>query len=73
MNVLNSLSLQKIESDEVYELISQVSHLQELYFKWAKIYRWMLERRALIEKMIEFEKRTHVLLSKFIPTIGRRK
>ncbi|RHZ85171.1 hypothetical protein Glove_71g137 [Diversispora epigaea] len=32
MNVLNSESLQKIESvDEVYELLSQVSRLQELY------------------------------------------
>ncbi|RHZ81787.1 hypothetical protein Glove_117g41 [Diversispora epigaea] len=52
-------SLQKIESaDEVYELLSQeVSRLQELYAKCAKIYRWMLERRALIEKMIEFEKK----------------
>ncbi|RHZ80163.1 hypothetical protein Glove_139g117 [Diversispora epigaea] len=39
MNVLNSLSLQKIESaDEVYELLShEVSHLQELYIKCAKI------------------------------------
>ncbi|RHZ63028.1 hypothetical protein Glove_333g1 [Diversispora epigaea] len=35
MNVMNSLSLQKIESaDEVYELLSQeVSRLQELYVK----------------------------------------
>ncbi|RHZ87539.1 hypothetical protein Glove_33g138 [Diversispora epigaea] len=60
---MNSLSLQKIESaDEVYELLSQeVSRLQELYVKW------VLERRALIEKMIKFEKKrnpTHVLLSK---------
>ncbi|RHZ80203.1 hypothetical protein Glove_139g335 [Diversispora epigaea] len=39
MNVMNSLSLQKIESaDEVYELLSQeVSRLQELYVKCAKI------------------------------------
>ncbi|CAG8504127.1 9216_t:CDS:2 [Diversispora eburnea] len=45
-------------ADEVYELLSQeVSRLQELYAKCAKIYRWMLERRALIEKMIEFEKK----------------
>ncbi|RHZ72882.1 hypothetical protein Glove_236g26 [Diversispora epigaea] len=44
--------------DEVYELLSQEgSCLQELYVKCAKIYQWMLERRALIEKMIEFEKR----------------
>ncbi|RHZ53493.1 hypothetical protein Glove_441g73 [Diversispora epigaea] len=33
----------------------EVSRLQELYVKCAKIYRWVLERRALIEKMIEFE------------------
>ncbi|RHZ80126.1 hypothetical protein Glove_139g354 [Diversispora epigaea] len=39
MNVMNSLSLQKIESvDEVYELLSQErSRLQELYVKCAKI------------------------------------
>ncbi|RHZ78029.1 hypothetical protein Glove_168g38 [Diversispora epigaea] len=49
----------KVESaDEVYELLSQeVSLLQESYVKCAKIYRWMLERRALIEKMIKFEKK----------------
>ncbi|RHZ86452.1 hypothetical protein Glove_50g37 [Diversispora epigaea] len=51
----------------------KVPRLQELYVKCVKIYRWVFERRALIEKMIEFEKRAHVLLSKFIPTIGRRK
>ncbi|RHZ85120.1 hypothetical protein Glove_71g58 [Diversispora epigaea] len=33
-------------ADEVYELLSQeVSRLQELYVKCAKIYRWMLERQ----------------------------
>ncbi|RHZ86272.1 hypothetical protein Glove_52g38 [Diversispora epigaea] len=45
-----SKSHRRVESvDEVYELLSQeVSRLQELYVKCAKIYRWMLERRALI-------------------------
>ncbi|CAG8488095.1 6415_t:CDS:10, partial [Scutellospora calospora] len=45
-------------SEDVYELLShEVARLQELYAKCAKIYRLMLERRALIEKMTEFEKK----------------
>ncbi|CAG8512280.1 10351_t:CDS:10 [Acaulospora morrowiae] len=52
-------NLRQLESsEEVYELLAQeVARLQELYAKCAKIYRWMLERRALIEKMIDFEKK----------------
>jgi hypothetical protein len=39
-----------VSAEEVYELLAQeVARLQELYAKCAKIYRWMLERRALIE------------------------
>uniref|UniRef100_A0A1D1Z0E6 Protein regulator of cytokinesis 1 n=1 Tax=Anthurium amnicola TaxID=1678845 RepID=A0A1D1Z0E6_9ARAE len=46
-----------VSAEEVYELLAQeVDRLQDLYVKCAKIYRLMLERRALIEKMIEFEK-----------------
>ncbi|RHZ87887.1 hypothetical protein Glove_29g125 [Diversispora epigaea] len=47
--------LRVIESvDELCDLLSkEVSHLQA---ECAKIYRWMLERYALIEKTIEFEK-----------------
>ncbi|CAG8460829.1 10691_t:CDS:10 [Racocetra fulgida] len=42
---------------QVYELLAhEVARLQELYAKCANIYRLMLERRALIEKMTEFEK-----------------
>ncbi|CAG8568585.1 4980_t:CDS:10 [Funneliformis caledonium] len=52
-------SLRALDSaEEVYELLAQeVARLQELYAKCAKIYKWMLDRRALIEKMIEFEKK----------------
>ncbi|RHZ79132.1 hypothetical protein Glove_151g122 [Diversispora epigaea] len=49
----NMLVLEVESADEVYELLSQISRLQELYAKCAKIYRWM----SLIEKIIEFEKR----------------
>ncbi|RIA94586.1 microtubule associated protein [Glomus cerebriforme] len=46
-----------VSAEEVYELLAQeVDRLQDLYVKCAKIYRLMLERRALIEKMILFEK-----------------
>ncbi|CAG8609833.1 11931_t:CDS:10, partial [Dentiscutata heterogama] len=42
----------------VYELLAhEVARLQELYAKCANIYKLMLERRALIEKMTEFEKK----------------
>ncbi|RIB22197.1 microtubule associated protein [Gigaspora rosea] len=45
-------------SQDVYELLAhEVARLQELYAKCAEIYRLMLERRALISKMIEFEKK----------------
>ncbi|CAG8503981.1 12511_t:CDS:10 [Acaulospora colombiana] len=52
-------NLRQLESsEEVYELLAQeIARLQELYFKCAKIYKWMLDRRALIEKMIDFEKK----------------
>ncbi|RHZ60534.1 hypothetical protein Glove_352g12 [Diversispora epigaea] len=44
--------------DKLYKLLSQeLSHLKELYTECAKIYRWILERHALIEKVIEFEKK----------------
>ncbi|RHZ75589.1 hypothetical protein Glove_212g206 [Diversispora epigaea] len=51
--------------------------MERAYAKCAKIYRWMLERHALIKhpsfaKMIEFEKRASDLRSSFL-TIGRRK
>ncbi|CAG8460630.1 12752_t:CDS:10 [Ambispora gerdemannii] len=47
-----------VSAEEVYERLAQeVARLQELYLKCATIYRLMLERRALIEKMIEFEKK----------------
>ncbi|CAG8438951.1 5768_t:CDS:10 [Ambispora leptoticha] len=53
------IALREISSaEEVYERLAQeVDRLQELYLKCASIYRLMLERRALIEKMIEFEKK----------------
>ncbi|CAG8451832.1 13707_t:CDS:10 [Cetraspora pellucida] len=45
-------------AEDVYELLAhEVARLQELYAKCAKIYKLMLERRALIEKMTEFEKK----------------
>ncbi|CAG8620350.1 13908_t:CDS:10 [Dentiscutata erythropus] len=45
-------------AEDVYELLAhEVARLQELYAKCANIYRLMLERRALIEKMTEFEKK----------------
>ncbi|CAG8526908.1 4115_t:CDS:10 [Paraglomus occultum] len=44
-------------SEEVYHVLaSEVARLQELYAKCAEIYRLMLERKSLIEKMIDFEK-----------------
>ncbi|KAG9298618.1 hypothetical protein G9A89_012686 [Geosiphon pyriformis] len=47
-----------LSAEEVYERLAQeVDRLKELYAKCARIYKLMLERRALIEKMIEFEKK----------------
>ncbi|CAG8519575.1 1955_t:CDS:2, partial [Racocetra persica] len=51
-------NVHKIDSaEEVYELLAQeTTRLEELHVKCSKIFKWMLERRQLIEKMIEFEK-----------------
>ncbi|RHZ73554.1 hypothetical protein Glove_230g106 [Diversispora epigaea] len=59
INVLNSSSLQKIESaDEVYELLSQVFCLQKLYAKYTN---------GCSKHGLNRERNpTHVLLSKFI-------
>ncbi|RHZ70124.1 hypothetical protein Glove_275g46 [Diversispora epigaea] len=50
MNVMNSLSLQKIESDEVYELLSQEVSLQ-LVNLWDKclIHQYELESDEVYE------------------------
>ncbi|RHZ64796.1 hypothetical protein Glove_320g49 [Diversispora epigaea] len=62
MKVLNSL--------RVYKKV-KVSRLQELYVKCAKIYRWMLERWALVEKITNSKRKESD--PQFIPTIGGRK
>ncbi|KAF0495845.1 microtubule associated protein-domain-containing protein [Gigaspora margarita] len=52
-------NVHKIDSaEEVYEYLAQEAmRLEELCVKCAKIFDLMSERRALIEKMIEFEKK----------------
>ncbi|CAG8451995.1 8204_t:CDS:10 [Dentiscutata erythropus] len=52
-------NVHKIDSsEEVYEYLAQETmRLEELHVKCAKIFDLMSERRALIEKMIEFEKK----------------
>ncbi|RHZ69980.1 hypothetical protein Glove_276g73 [Diversispora epigaea] len=56
MNVMNSLSLQKIESaDKVYELLSQeVSRLQELYAKFEsadKVYELLSQEVSRLQEL----------------------
>ncbi|CAG8488366.1 19220_t:CDS:10 [Gigaspora rosea] len=52
-------TVHKIDSaEEVYEYLAQEAmRLEELHVKCARIFDLMSERRALIEKMIEFEKK----------------